>query len=342
MAFYSTIKVLIFSIIVGSFSCNNFKGNIKNANMIPIIYSNNYNIKLFGIQKLHPFDTEKPEKIYKHLTSKFDYRNDQFYKPIQVTDSQLLEIHTKEYLNSLNKSNKIAEIAELHALRFLPSGILKRKLLKPMKYATGGTILGTDVAIKHSFAINLSGGYHHAKANSGEGFCFFADINLAVSHLKEKHKINSIMIIDLDAHQGNGHESIVKNDSNVFIFDIYNKDVYPDDKDVKQYIDYHFPISKYTKDTEYLSIIEKELPKAIKESKPDFIIYNAGTDIYEGDLLGMLSVSEKGIIERDDIVFKNAIDSNIPILMLLSGGYSKKSAEITAKSIENIIIKHLR
>ena len=86
----------------------------------------------------------------------------------------------------------------------------------------------------------------------------------------------------------------------------------------------------------------EELPKAIEESKPDFIIYNAGTDIYKGDLLGMLSVSKEGIITRDEIVFKNAIDNKIPVLMLLSGGYSKRSAEITAKSIENILQKHLK
>lgn len=317
-------------------SCSNSK--IINKK-IPVIYSSNYNIKLLGIQKLHPFDTEKPQKIHKHLKEKFDLTNSQFYEPEKVSYDKLLEVHTSEYINSLNSSKTIAEIAEIGALKYLPHSILKNKLLKPMRYATGGTLLGIDVAIKHGFAINLSGGYHHAKANLGEGFCYFADINLAIKELKEKHKIKSIMIIDLDAHQGNGHESITKNDSSVHIFDVYNEDVFPFDDDVKQYINFNYPIPKNTKDNDYLKIIKTNLPKAIDECKPDFIIYNAGTDIYKGDFLGLVSVSEKGIITRDELVFKYAIDRKIPILMLLSGGYSKKSAEITGNSIENILSK---
>ncbi len=337
-----TIKVIIIISLSLFITCSNNKKNIKELKKIPLIYSKNYNIKFLGIQKLHPFDTERPKKIHKYLTGKYGFTKEQFYKPELVTQEELLKVHTQKYLRSLNHSKVIAEIAEMPAIKYLPAFVLKNKLLKPMKYATGGTILGTDVAIEHGFAINLSGGYHHAKANSGEGFCFFADINIAVKKLKEKHNIKSIMIIDLDAHQGNGHESIIKNDTTIHIFDVYNKDIYPDDEDVKQYIDYNFPISKNTKDADYLTIIKEELPKAIKESKPDFIIYNAGTDIFKGDLLGMLSVSEEGIISRDEIVFKNAIENKIPVLMLLSGGYSKKSADITAKSIENILIKHFK
>lgn len=330
-------------LLTGLINCSSMTNNTEyKYEKIPIIYSKNYNIKLLGIQKLHPFDTEKPEKIYNYLKKQFKFSKEQFYEAEKISDKKLLEVHTQKYLSSLNKSKVIAETAELHALQYLPPALLKRKILRPIKFAVSGTLSGTEIAIKHGFAINLSGGYHHAKANSGEGFCFFADINLAVKKLKEKHNINSIMIIDLDAHQGNGHESIIKDDTTIHIFDVYNKDIYPDDEDVKQYIDYNFPISINTKDTEYLTIIKEELPKAIKESKPDFIIYNAGTDIYKGDLLGMLSVSEKGIITRDEFVFKNAIDNKIPVLMLLSGGYSKKSADITAKSIENILIKYLK
>lgn len=335
-------KTILFFLVIFNLSVLTNCASKKNNNepeidKVPVIYSSKYNIKLFGIQKLHPFDTEKPEEIHKYLIKQFGFSKNQFYEAENVSDKKLREVHTQKYLSSLNKSKTISEIAEFPALRFLPPSILKRKILRAVKFAVGGSLQGTDVAMKHGFAINLSGGYHHAKANSGEGFCFFADINLAVNNLKKKHNIKSIMIVDLDAHQGNGHESIVKDDTTVHIFDVYNKDIYPNDSEVKQYIDYNFPVSKNTKDKEYLKIIKNELPAAIKRSKPDFIIYNAGTDIYKGDLIGMLSVSETGIIIRDEIVFKNAIDNKIPILMLLSGGYSKKSADITARSIENLL-----
>ena len=38
------------------------------------------------------------------------------------------------------------------------------------------------------------------------------------------------MIIDLDAHQGNGHERDFINDKDVHIVDAYNPSIYPGDQ----------------------------------------------------------------------------------------------------------------
>lgn len=80
----------------------------------------------------------------------------------------------------------------------------------------------------------------------------------------------------------------------------------------------------------------RHFTKALSEFKPDIIIYNAGTDILKGDRLGLLAVSADGIIKRDEIVFTKARHSNIPIAMLLSGGYLKKTARVIATSIINL------
>ncbi len=76
---------------------------------------------------------------------------------------------------------------------------------------------------------------------------------------------------------------------------------------------------------------------AISRVKPDLIIYNAGTDIFEKDMVGAMNISEHGIKQRDEIVFSHALSRDIPIVMVLSGGYSKESAGIISKSIENLI-----
>ena len=125
----------------------------------------------------------------------------------------------------------------------------------------------------------------------------------------------------------------------ISIFDVYNDEVYPDDIEAKKYIDYDFPVLNYTGDSVYLNLLEEMLPPAIKRSKPDFIIYNAGNDVFKGDLLGKMSLSKEGIIKRDEMVFQYAREKKIPVLMLLSGGYSKKSAEISSESIANILEK---
>jgi len=90
-------------------------------------------------------------------------------------------------------------------------------------------------------------------------------------------------------------------------------------------------------DEKYLKIVNEVVPKAINETKPDLIIYNAGSDILKKDLLGLLAVSEEGVIKRDEIVFRNAMERKIPILMVLSGGYTYQSADVISRSIENIL-----
>ncbi len=304
---------------------------------LPIVYDKAYNIGFFGIEKLHPFDTAKYGKIVKHLNKTLGIKTNQFHAPYAISNEELLKVHSEHYLNSLNNKETIAGVAEMGILTKLPLKMLQNKLLFPIRLATGGTLVAGSLAVEHGWAINLSGGYHHAKENNGEGFCFFADINLLIETLREENKIKSAMIVDLDAHQGNGHESIHGEDSLVYIFDMYNQHIYPREFQLKKYIDYDIPLNHKISDETYLKLLKEHLPKAIETSKPDIMIYAAGTDIYEHDPLGNLKISKQGIIERDSIVFSLALQNDIPIVMLLSGGYHKDSGPIIGESIEKLI-----
>lgn len=68
----------------------------------------------------------------------------------------------------------------------------------------------------------MSGGYHHASLNSSGGFCIYPDITVGIYQLRKYRGIKRVLIIDLDAHQGNGHERDFINDEDVFIIDAYN------------------------------------------------------------------------------------------------------------------------
>ena len=59
----------------------------------------------------------------------------------------------------------------------------------------------------------------------------------------------------------------------------------------------------------------------------------------EGDPLSGLNITSEGIVRRDELVFKIALERHIPILMVLSGGYQKKNAPCIAESIANLYIK---
>jgi histone deacetylase 11 len=127
------------------------------------------------------------------------------------------------YLFCLNYSIYITKCVEV-PICFLPSEFLRYRLLNPMLLATQGSIEAGCLALEHNWAINLSGGYHHATKSFGGGFCIYPDITLTIDHLRKHHsdRVNKVMIIDLDAHQGNGHERDFIKDGNTFILDCYN------------------------------------------------------------------------------------------------------------------------
>lgn len=305
---------------------------------VPIVYHPGYNISLMPGQGLmHPFDSQKYGKVFKKVTDTFGIHPQECHQPTIASDETLKTIHTEAYLNSLKESKTIGKITEIGPLKHVPNFWLQRKILKSMKFATQGTIDATELALKHKWSINLAGGYHHAKADKGEGFCVYADIPIAINSLFKNHpdKVKKVLVVDLDAHQGNGFETILENDNRVTTFDIYNQDRYPThDRHLK--ITYNNPVKEGCNDQHYLSILKTRLPQAIAQTKPDFIIYNAGTDILKGDRVGGMGVSEEGIIQRDEFVFEQAQASGIPITMVLSGGYTDRSAKVIGDSIINL------
>ncbi len=124
---------------------------------VPIVYrgklifkwkKDEYNIRFFGLQKWHPFDTEKFSKIYNSLISTKSINSSQFIKPRIVNESQLLLIHTPKYLNTLNEPKYVSKYAEFPHLQYLPSILLYHFFLKPNLYMVGGTILSGELALK--------------------------------------------------------------------------------------------------------------------------------------------------------------------------------------------------
>ncbi len=85
------------------------------------------------------------------------------------------------------------------------------------------------LALKHGWGINLSGGYHHATCSDGGGFCIYPDITFICHYLRKWHNVRRFLVIDLDAHQGNGHERDLGDDPEVHIVDAYNNYIYPGD-----------------------------------------------------------------------------------------------------------------
>ncbi|XP_060036322.1 histone deacetylase 11 isoform X1 [Erinaceus europaeus] len=337
----------------------------------PIVYSPRYNITFLGLEKLHPFDAGKWGKVIGFLKEEKLLSDNMLVEAREASDEDLLVVHTRRYLNELKWSFAVATITEIPPVIFLPNFLVQRKVLRPLRTQTGGTIMAGKLAIERGWAINVGGGFHHCSSDRGGGFCAYADITLAIkvpsgqvggspgpshwpprcSHptpfarklrleigflFERVEGISRATIVDLDAHQGNGHERDFMGDKRVYIMDVYNRHIYPGDRFAKEAIRRKVELEWGTEDEEYLVKVERHLQRALQEHLPDIVVYNAGTDILEGDRLGGLSISPQGIVKRDELVFRLVRGCQVPILMLTSGGYQKRTARIIADSILNL------
>ncbi|XP_063094024.1 histone deacetylase 11 isoform X3 [Cavia porcellus] len=264
----------------------------------PIVYSPRYNITFMGLEKLHPFDAGKWGKVISFLKGCFVLAEEKLLsdgmlvEAREASDDDLLVVHTRRYLNELKWSFVVATITEIPPVIFLPNFLVQRKVLRPLRTQTGGTIMAGKLAVERGWAINVGGGFHHCSSDRGGGFCAYADITLAIKFLFERMEgISRATIIDLDAHQGNGHERDFMGDKRVYIMDVYNRHIYPGDRFAKQAIRRKVELEWGTEDEEYLSKVERNVERALQEHLPDVVVYNAGTDILEGDRLGGLSIS---------------------------------------------------
>lgn len=264
------------------------------SNHCPVIYADEYNISFFGIERLHPFDSKKWMRVYHYLNESGMLSPDAVVKPKEARKQDLLSVHSKRYLHSLKSRYQLASILEVALVLLFPTCLVNKRVLRPMRFQTGGSVLAARLALSHGWAINIGGGFHHASRNNGGGFCVYADITLLITVLLEDGFIQRAMIVDLDAHQGNGHERDFTNCENVYIMDMYNANIYPQDHQAKKSISRPVPLESGIVDKIYLPLLARELEAAFADfPAPDLLVYIAGTDSLMGDSLGRLSLSRQ-------------------------------------------------
>lgn len=304
--------------------------------MIPIIYHPRYNITAFGLERRHPFDGRKYGRIHDALIARGLRRRSDFERPRQVTRADLLSVHTESYLKSLRNSETLARILEIPMVGRLPAWFVDWRISRPMRYAVGGTLLACRLAFEAGVAINLGGGYHHAARDWGGGFCVYADAPLAAQSLHDTGRARTVLVVDLDAHQGNGTAAIFHDWPWASIYDVYEDDLFPARKEPERFA---LPIQPGVTGPEYLWLIQESLPEVLNEVRPDLLIYNAGSDPFVDDPLARLRLTANDLAERDLFVVTLARERGIPVAMVLSGGYSSQSWRIHTDAIEGILTR---
>ncbi len=100
-------------------------------------------------------------------------------------------------------------------------------MLQPMRLQVGGTVLAAHLALEHGFAINLGGGAHHAHPAKGHGFCVYNDVAVSIARLRASGFSGNVLIVDTDAHQGDGNQAAFANDESVFGLSFQQAHIFP-------------------------------------------------------------------------------------------------------------------
>jgi acetoin utilization deacetylase AcuC-like enzyme len=268
----------------------------------------------------HVFPLKKYRLIYETLIS-WGVKRKNVLEPQPAEDDDILRVHSSKYIKKL-KSGRLSH-AEMLALE-LP---YSPDLLHFARLHVGGTILAAEQAMEDGIAAHLGGGFHHAFADHGEGFCVLNDVAVAIEKLRHRGLIEKALVVDCDVHQGNGTAEIFSDREYVFTFSIHQMDIYPAHKSEST-----LDIGLWSGEGNgvYLEALRSHFPRIFEEFQPDVAFYLAGADPYEKDQLGGLLLTLEGLKERDEILIRSARRLNIPIIILLAGGYAIDVAETVA------------
>lgn len=275
------------------------------------IYHERYDLNLGD----HVFPARKYRLIRDRLLADGLATPDDFLTPEPAPDADLLAVHTREWVQKLKHGTlSYHEILQLE----IP---YSSQMVDGVMLATGGTILAARRALSggESIGFNIGGGFHHAFAGHGEGFCAINDIAVAVRAMQREKLIRRALIVDADVHHGNGTAAIFANDPSVFTLSIHQEANYPQVKPPST-LDIH--LEDGTGDDAYLDKLGAGYRRALAGFSPELIVFVAGADPYREDQLGGLSLSIDGLAARDRLIFETALAARIPVVVVLAGGYA--------------------
>lgn len=309
--------------------------------MLPfkLIYSEDYFLHIGS----HVFPAEKYRRIHDELIRARVAEPSDFLTPQPASDQDILLVHTPQYVQKLKTGTLSAREEQEMEIPYSP------ELVRAFWLAAGGSILAADRALKDRVGFNIGGGFHHAFADHGEGFCMIHDVAVAIRRMQRDNRIRNAMTVDCDVHHGNGTAAIFAGTrtpseplpstsaaavnpapagkmrhahaGEVFTISLHQHNNYPAWKPHSS-IDVDLPDG--IGDDDYLAWLDNALSSGLRQFEPELICYIAGADPYCEDQLGGLALTLEGLKRRDELVFRVAKARNIPVMVTYAGGYARR------------------
>jgi acetoin utilization deacetylase AcuC-like enzyme len=244
---------------------------------------------------------------------------EQIYQPGPPPQAWLEFVHTPEYVQAYLTGTLDPKAQRRIGLPWSPN------LVKRTCTAVGGTILTAKLALAQGLACNTAGGTHHAFPDYGAGFCIFNDLAIAAQVLLAQGRVQRLLIVDLDVHQGDGTAWIFRHEPRVFTFSMHCEVNFPRHKQVS---DLDVPLPEGLEDEPYLRQVQAHLPDLLSQVRPDLVLYDAGADPHGGDRLGKLALTNTGLYERDRTVLSTCVGAGYPVASVIGGGYDDDMAAL--------------
>lgn len=203
------------------------------------------------------------------------------------------------------------------------------ELIERTVLEVSGTVLACQLAAEHGIASNVAGGTHHAHSLGGAGYTILNDLAVAANFVTDEalnggtvQGVRKVLVIDCDVHQGDGTAKFVdlEREGRLSTLSLHCESNYPQAK-AKSTFDVGLPDGM--NDDDYMEVLKENVDMVLHEVDPDFILYDAGVDVFAGDKLGRLNLTEGGIRRRDRWVLDRCVGIGLPVVAVVGGGYDK-------------------
>lgn len=268
-----------------------------------------------GIHDEARFPKYRYQKLLQRLEQSDQFNQITIQTPEPISRDSLLLAHDATYVDAfLEEKLEEKEMRRIGLTPWTP------KMIERTLCLTGGAVEATMHAVKHGgITGNMAGGTHHAHRAFGSGYCIFNDLAISAMYAIEHLGVKRVAILDLDVHQGDGTATILSNEERTRTISVHCSTNFPFRKSVS---DFDLPIEPNSGDVAYMEKVQVAVDLCL-DFKPDLILYQAGVDGLEHDHLGKLNVTREGMRTRNQYVFEEILNHQIPTVIFMGGGYSK-------------------
>ncbi|MEM9081592.1 MAG: histone deacetylase [Verrucomicrobiota bacterium] len=275
----------------------------------------------------HPFPMEKFRVSKDMLVGSGLLAVEEILEVKEARPDVLRRVHDDSYLDKIYRGQ--LDRKEQLKLGLPASGRLYQRSATEVE----ATRLACHAALQDGIAVCLAGGTHHAFRSHGEGYCVFNDVAIAIKDLQVWKPGIRVMVVDTDAHQGNGTADLLEGDPRVFTYSIHVGKNYPTKKAVSSM---DVETVRYVEGEMYLKQLFTSLAAALDVFSPDLVIWIAGADNHRDDRFGQMLLSLKDLQRRDEVLLRAFLGNRIPVAVLYGGGYNR-APDGTAKIHRNTV-----